>query len=72
MEQQRDCGRQKMEEGKGKRRVPTETTREWEGNESLISVCVSHVYVSDQSNVFTHRGSETGWEGVFNRAAEHL
>lgn len=47
-------GDKKMEAGKRKRHAPTETAWEWKGNESLISVYVSHVYVSDQSNLFTH------------------
>ncbi len=40
------------EEGKGKRHAPTETSWGWKGNESLIRVI--HVYVSDQSHLFTH------------------
>lgn len=43
----------KKMEGKGKRHAPTETTWEQKGNESL-RVYVSHVHVSDQSNLFTH------------------
>lgn len=53
MEQERDCERQKMQEGKGKSCVPTEMTQEWKRNESVITDYISYVCVIDQSNLFT-------------------
>lgn len=40
-----------MQEGKGNGCAPTETAWEWNGNESLIRDYISHVYISDQSDV---------------------
>lgn len=57
-------GTKKMQESKGKRHAPTETTWEWKGNESLIRLYISHVDVSDQSNLLTQQGGETGGKGV--------